>query len=215
MEMWCVRRFSFRPPRTRSLKSPIVFAPLAASMGRNLSMMRATTIASSHARWWLKSGRLRRFETWSSLWCLRSGSRYCASTSVSRYTGSNGMPARRQAALMKPVSKSALCAMIGRPPAKSRNWRMASASSGALATSASVMPVRRVISAGMGMCGLTNVSNSALISPPEKSTAPISVMRFVSRCRPVVSMSKAMNSVSSGWSLCPCTASVPSTSLTR
>lgn len=86
---------------------------------------------------------------------------------------------------------------------------------GAPATSASVMPVRRVISAGMGICGSTNVSNSALISPPEKSTAPISVMRFVSRCRPVVSISKAINSASSGRSLCPCTASVPSTSLTR
>ena len=124
------------------------------------------------------------------------------------------MPLRSQAAAMKPVSKVALCAIIGRPPAKSKNARMASASSGASATSLSFMPVSSVMFAGMCMCGFTKVLKVSITLPPENSTAPISVSRSVAAERPVVSTSKAMNSPVSGASLSPRTAVPVSTSFT-
>lgn len=73
------------------------------------------------------------------------------------YTGSNARPLRFAAAVMKPISKAALCATSGRSPTKSRNARTASDSPGAPYTSRSVMPVSCTISGGMGMPGSTNV----------------------------------------------------------
>ena len=67
------------------------------------------------------------------------------------------MPARAQAAAMKPVSKAALWAIMGLPPQKSRKARMASPSLGAPATSLSRMPVSSVMLAGMGIPGSTKL----------------------------------------------------------
>ena len=190
-----------------------VRAPRVRSSGRNLSMIRATTMASSEARWWLNFGRSSRFETMSSLKRFRSGSRSWLRARVSRNTGSKRRPWRRAVAFMKPVSKEALCATRGRPAAKAMKASSATFSSGAAATSASRMPVSSVISGGMGMPGFTKVLNSAMTSGPRNSTAPISVMRSVCAFRPVVSMSKAIYSVSRGRSERPCTAVLPSMSL--
>ena len=95
------------------------------------------------------------------------------------------------------------------------NCSMASFSSGASFTSLSRMPVSSVMFAGIGFWGLTKVLKVLLISPPEKMTAPISVMRSSWALRPVVSMSKATNSVSSGSFDLPMTAALPSMSLTK
>ena len=115
---------------------------------------------------------------------------------------------------MKPVSKLALCAIMGRSPTKSRKARIASASLGAPATSLSRMPVSSVMFAGMGIFGSTKVLNLSRTSPPLKSTAPISVRRSVTAERPVVSTSKATNSQSSRLSHLPRTAGRSSTSFT-
>ena len=105
--------------------------------------------------------------------------------------------------------------MMGRSPTKSMNILSASSSSGAPCTSLFLIPVSSVISAGMGIWGSTKVLNSRMISPPEKITAPISVMRSLWALRPVVSMSKATNSVSMGSLLLPMTALLPSMSLRK
>ena len=178
-------------------------------------MMRATTIASSEARWWLNFGRFRWFDTMSSLKRFSSGHSAWESASVSRNTGVKRMLCRLAVALMKPTSKWALCAMIGLSPTKSMNILSASSSSGAPCTSLERMPVSSVMSAGMGICGSTKVLNSRMISPPEKITAPISVIRSFAALRPVVSISKATNSVSSGSLLLPMTALLPSMSLRK
>ena len=105
--------------------------------------------------------------------------------------------------------------MMGRSPMKSMNICMASFSLGAPATSLSRMPVSWVISGGMWRSGSTNVLNTCFISEPEKMMAPISVMRSFIALRPVVSISKATNSVSSGSLLLPMTALLPSMSFTK
>ncbi len=197
-----------------SLTSLSFSAPWLCSMGMNFSIMRATTSASSNARWWLNSGRPRCLLTMSSLCRRSSGSRRCASMSVSTTTGLNSMPLRSQAAAMNPVSKVALWAIMGRPPQKSRKARMASASLGAPATSLSFMPVSSVMLGGMCISGSTKVLKVSMTRPPEKSTAPISVRRSLAAERPVVSTSKATNSAVSGKSESPRTALPVSTSFT-
>ena len=210
---------TFRVPAPESLLSTPSMsetrsAPWLWSMGMKRSIIRATTSASSKARWWLNSGRPRCFETMSSLCRLSSGSSRCESTRVSSTTGSNFIPLRSQAAAMKPVSKLALCAMIGRSPTKSRKARIASASEGAPATSESRMPVSSVMFAGIGIFGSTKVLNLSRTSPPLKSTAPISVSLSDTAERPVVSTSKATNSQSSRFVHFPRTAGRSSTSFT-
>ena len=184
-------------------------------MGKNFSIIRATTMASSLALWWLNWGRPRWLETMSSLKRFSSGSRAWDKARVSRNTGENFRPWRMAAALMKPTSKWALWAMMGRSPMKSMNISMASFSLGAPATSLSLMPVSWVMSGGMCLSGSTKVLKTFFISPPEKMTAPISVILSVWALRPVVSISKATNSVSRGSLLLPMTALLPSMSLTK
>ena len=89
---------------------------------------------------------------------------------------------------------------------------MASASPGAPATSLSRIPVSSVMLGGMGMPGSTKVLNFSPVWPFLKMTAPISVRRSVSAERPVVSTSKATNSVSSPSSHAARTAGLSSTS---
>ena len=124
------------------------------------------------------------------------------------------MEFRRAQAVMKPTSKCALWAMMGRSPTKAMNCSRASFSFGAPCTSLSRMPVSCVMSGGMWRWGSTKVLKTSRILSPAKRMAPISVMRSVWALRPVVSMSKATNSVSSGRLDLPMTALLPSMSLT-
>ena len=56
----------------------------------------------------------------------------------------------------------------------------------------SVMPVRFVISKGIGLSGLTKVLNLSTISPFTTLTAPISMILSRIELNPVVSMSKTI-----------------------
>ena len=66
-------------------------------------------------------------------------------------------------------------------------------SGGAVATSASVMPVSAATNGGIGTPGLTSVWNSPRTSPPRTLTAPISVMPASAGAPPVVSRSTTTN----------------------
>ena len=70
---------------------------------------------------------------------------------------SRSIPSLWQAVRRKPISKPALCATSGYcpSPAHARNSGTALSRSGASATVSSEMPVSSVISAGIGLCGLT------------------------------------------------------------
>ena len=74
---------------------------------------------------------------------------------------------------------------------------------GASATISSVMPVSSVIFSGMGIPGLTKVLKRSSTLPSRMRTAPISVMPQFDTERPVVSMSKTTNSLSSRLSQLP------------
>jgi hypothetical protein len=74
----------------------------------------------------------------------------------------------------------------------SRDGRTA-AGGGAGSTIASVMPVRTVISGGMGTPGLTRVWNVPRHSPARKRAAPTSVISQSAGDPPVVSRSTTQN----------------------
>jgi len=80
--------------------------------------------------------------------------------------------------------------------ANSRNVGSTSASGGAGASIASVMPVSTVMNGGIGRPGLTSVPNSASSAPPRIFTAPISVIPQSPGVPPVVSRSTTTNVVS-------------------
>ncbi len=60
---------------------------------------------------------------------------------------------------------------------------------GAVATIASVIPVRTEMNGGIGASGRTSVASSARTSPPRIFTAPISVISLSAARLPVVSRS--------------------------
>ncbi len=93
------------------------------------------------------------------------------------------------AAVRKPISNGALCAASTQPSAKARKAGSTAATGGAWLTIASVMPVSAVISAGIGLPGLTRAENSCVTWPPQNRTAPISVIMACSGSQPVVSTS--------------------------
>ena len=87
---------------------------------------------------------------------VRRGSAMRLSARVSIHVSVTSWPPGT--ASMNVRSKDALCASTGMPPTKSASPATASRGEGALITSRSLMPVRRVISAGMGRPGCTKVS---------------------------------------------------------
>ena len=128
-----------------------------------------------------------------------STSRASATVSSTGKSG-QGTPQAPQAALRKPTSNGALCAVSTQPRANARNLGSAAAIGGAWPAIASVIPVSAVMSAGIAPPGLTSVQNSELIRSPATRTAPISVMLAWSGSQPVVSTSTITNSRSvSGW----------------
>ena len=76
--------------------------------------------ASSLARWWLKAGRSRCSATMSSLCRFSSGRRFWARIRLSMEGLLKGIPYFSHPAAIKPISKSALWAARGRPPANSK-----------------------------------------------------------------------------------------------
>ena len=93
-------------------------------------------------------------------------------------------------------SNVALCAITGQPPTKSARTATASAADGASATSAFVMLVSSVISAGISCLGCTKVSKRSTISRPERRAAEISISSLSCTERPVVSVSRTITSSS-------------------
>ena len=148
--MMCRGRRSriFAPERSSAmtgLTCASVCTPFSSSIFQKRIIMCPQVTASSEARWWLNSGRLRASATILSLYLPSSGSMFCARMSVSTYVGWNVRPNRCAAAEIKPTSKSALCAHSGRPATKPRNAGSASEISGAPASISSVMPVSSMI----------------------------------------------------------------------
>ena len=101
-----------------------------------------------------------------------------------------------ETASINPRSNAALCAITGAPPTKSASRATASSAEGACATSAFVMFVSSVISAGMSACGLTKVSKRSTTSLPRRRAAAISMSSFSRWERPVVSVSSTTTSSS-------------------
>ena len=96
--------------------------------------------------------------------------------SVSSDVGWNGMFSRSQAAVTKPMSKSALWAQSGRPFTNSRNFGRISSIGGAPTSISSVIPVRSMIFGVSFRPGATNVWKVSSTSPRFMTTAPISMM---------------------------------------
>ena len=94
------------------------------------------------------------------------------------------------------MSYGALWATHTAPRANSRNAGSTSASPGAGAIIAWVMPVSTVMNGGTGSPGLTRVANSPSSSPARTLTAPISVIPQPSGAPPVVSRSTTTKVVS-------------------
>jgi hypothetical protein len=115
----------------------------------------------------------------------------------STWQAGHGTPQAVQAALRKPTSNGALCAMSTRPRAKLRNPGRTAVIGGAWATMALLMPVSTAISGGMARPGLTSAVNSSRTRPPLILTAPISVMLDSSGDHPVVSTSTTVKSIPS------------------
>ena len=95
-------------------------------------------------------------------------------------------------------SNVALCASTGLPAVNSASEATASRGDGASATSEVEMPVSRVISAGTGIPGFTNVSKRSVTSRPQTKAAEISMSSQSLKERPVVSVSSTTISSSRG-----------------
>ena len=93
-------------------------------------------------------------------------------------------------------SNVALCAITGQPPTKSARAATASTADGASTTSAFVMLVSSVISAGISCLGCTKVSKRSMTSRPERRAAEISINSLSCTERPVVSVSRTITSSS-------------------
>ena len=99
-------------------------------------------------------------------------------------------------ASMNERSNVALCATTGQPPTKSLSAATASTAEGALVTSALVILVSFVISAGIRPVGCTKVSNVSTISRPRRRAAEISISSQSWSESPVVSVSSTITSSS-------------------
>ncbi len=121
---------------------------------------------------------------------LKRGKAIRASSRLSIHAFSSSMgPLNSAFATMKALSNAALWAMILRSPTKSSNAETAVMASGAARTSSSLMPVRSVISSGIGRLGFTNVEKRSTISGPQMIAAAISIRASVCGSKPVVSVS--------------------------
>ncbi len=127
-----------------------------------------------------------------------------ASSTVSS-TGKSGQGRSQawHAAVRKPTSNGALCAVSTQPRAKARKAGSTSASGGAAATIASLMPVSAATRSGIAPPGLTSDENCPSWWPALILTAPISVIRATPGVHPVVSMSTMTKSTSSSGRLVP------------
>ena len=92
------------------------------------------------------------------------------------------------------TSKAALCATSTRPRSSVLSCGSTSSGAGAASTIACEMPVKRWIPRPSGFATPTSESHSSCSSPPPTSTAPTSVSSQRSPARPLVSVSRAMNS---------------------
>ena len=177
--------------------------PATASLRSSPCSTSAVAIASGSARW---HGIVAVPKKPASVLSLRSGTSAAPRTSRASSTVSStgkagqGTPEVPQAALRKPTSKGALCAVSTQPRANARNIGRTALIGGAWPTIASVMPVSAVMSAGIALPGLTSVQKCDRICPPLTRTAPISVIPASSGSQPVVSTSTMTKSSSaSGW----------------
>ena len=102
-------------------------------------------------------------------------------------------PHARRAASRNARSKRTLWPTITVPALNSTNAARTDSMRGAGSTIAWVMPVRTVISGGMGMPGFTSVWNVPRHSPPRSLTAPTSVIAHWAALAPVVSRSSTQN----------------------
>jgi len=127
-----------------------------------------------------------------------------ASSTVST-TGKSGQGSSQawHAAVRKPTSNGALWAVSTQPRANARKAGSTSASGGAAATIASLMPVSATTCSGIAPPGLTSDENCPSWWPPLIFTAPISVIRASPGVQPVVSTSTMTKSVSSSGRLLP------------
>ena len=161
---------------------------------RAIKPCRTSTVAwaSCRARWSGATWEWKTRASEDSLWLGASSrvTRARASRTVSRTVGpGQGVLVAAAAALRKEMSKRALWATRTASPANSRKLGSTDSIRGAEATMALVMPVKALMTGGMGTRGLTRLWNSPSTSPPRTLTAPNSVMWSPWALPPVVSRS--------------------------
>src|SRR5262249_17878282 len=151
--------------------------PRSAARSRNTHRISAAMRASGRARWRPAHPMPSRPARESSDRRRRAGRSRRASRSVQSDGSPSGRPAYATCAAFRwPTSKAALCATRTPSARKRRKRGSASASGGAPATMASVIPVRWLTNAGIGRPGLTSVTKLSTRRPLITRTAPISVI---------------------------------------